>query len=150
MNQFVFGFYLSLLVCASQPPPVVCQNSTGGHYLIEAVGVNSSSSSLNVSGISVTLLGTNTVFDVALLPKLSPGNSTTSAASTTNDGWAWWVWALIGGAGMILVVLFILFIAFYSDFKKMVGGYTKMQSQEVYKDRKVIEVTLVKPGAVYV
>lgn len=158
MNPLVPGFFLALLVCASLPAPVACQtNSTGGYFLIEAVGVNSSSpNSLNVSGANVTLLGTNTVFDLALLPKISPGNSTKTTtaaaeASTTDDAWAWWVWALIGGAGLILIVTFILFVVFYSEFKTMIQGYNKVASQQaVYKDRKVIEVTLVQPGGAYV
>jgi hypothetical protein len=40
---------------------------------------------------------------------------------------------------------------FYSEFKTMIQGYNKVASQQaVYKDRKVIEVTLVQPGGAYV
>ena len=138
-----------LLVCSSIPPLVVCANSTGGYFLIEAVGVNNSAS-VNVSGLNITRLGTNTEFNVALLPKLSPGN-TTSTDSSNSDGWDWWVWALIGGAGLILIVLLILLAVFYSDIKKTWQGYNKMESQvNQCKDKKVIEVTLVQPCGPYV
>ena len=147
MKLFIYMLYLLVLLCSSIPTLVVCQNSTGGYILVEVVGVGNSSV-INASGLNVSQLGTNTNFNLVLLPKLSPGN-TTKTDNSSSSGLDWWAWALIAGAGAVLIIMLILVAVFYADVKKM-WGYQKVATQMDGKDKKVIEVALVQACGPYV
>lgn len=146
MKTFIYAIFF--LLCSGTPPLVVCGNSTGGYMLIEVVGV-SNSSVINASGLNISQLGTNTDFNLVLLPKLSPGNNTTDTGSSSSSGLDWWAWVLIAGAGVILVAMLILVAVFYADMKK-IWGYEKVATQAEARDRKVIEIALVQPCGPYV
>lgn len=150
MRHFIHSFNLLMLLCWSMLPLTVCVNSTGGQFVMEVVGA-SNSSMINASGLNFSLLGTNTDFNLVLLPKISPGNTTSTDDSSTNLDW-WW-WALIAGGGAILIIVLILVAVFFADFAgiKKYMGYEKVAAQiDSGKSRKIIEVALVQPCAPYV
>jgi hypothetical protein len=151
MNQFIHTLNLLLVLFSSALPVTICSNSTGGHFVMDVIGA-SNSSAINASGLNFSLLGTNTDFNLVLLPKLSPGNTTST--SDSSSGLDWWEWALIAGAGVILIIMLILIAVFYADFAgiKKYMGYEKVGARidNTVRNQKVIEVELVQPCAPYV
>jgi hypothetical protein len=134
-------------------PGVLCANSTGGYWAIVLPGALNVSN-LNLSGVNLTQLGTDTSFDVIPNPKPSPGNTTDTGSSDSSDGLSWWAWVMIGVGGLFLIVILILVAVFYADIKKYMGyeqlpktaaaGGGAMGAEAA--GRKIIEVALVHPA----
>ena len=156
--KFSWGIRLLLVVSllhAILLPGALCANSTGGYYAIELPGAVNVSS-VNISGVNLTNLGTDTSLDVVLNPKPPPGN-TTDTGSSTSDGLSWWAWVMIGVGGVFLVTILILVAVFYADIKKYMG-YEQLPNPNPNPKtagggmgsqaagRKIIEVALVHPA----
>jgi hypothetical protein len=150
-SAIALALLVSLHAVVLLPSTVLCQNSTGGYWAFELPGVVNVSS-VNLSGVNLTRLGTDTKFDIASNPKPPPGNKTDAGSSGSSDGLSWWAWVLIGVGGLFLVVIMVLLAVFYADIKKYMGyeplpktaGGTTMGSQAA--GRRIIEVALVHPG----